>query len=65
MLFQGGALFDSKNVEENIKFPLDMLTNISEKEKLSITKKLCNSLKEIHSRNIIHCDIKNNNIGKF
>ncbi len=34
MLFQGGALFDSKNVEENIKFPLDMLTNISEKEKI-------------------------------
>ena len=36
--------------------------NISEKEKLSITKKLCNSLKEIHSRNIIHCDIKPHNI---
>ena len=24
MLFQGSALFDSKNVEENIKFPLDI-----------------------------------------
>ena len=34
MLFQGGALFDSKNVEENIKFPLDILTEISEKEKI-------------------------------
>ena len=34
MLFQGSALFDSKNVEENIKFPLDMLTEISEKEKI-------------------------------
>lgn len=34
MLFQGSALFDSKNVEDNIKFPLDMLTNISEKEKI-------------------------------
>ena len=26
MLFQGGALFDSKTVEENVMFPLDMLT---------------------------------------
>lgn len=34
MLFQGGALFDSKNVEENIKFPLDILTNIPQDEKL-------------------------------
>ncbi len=34
VLFQGGALFDSKTVSDNIKFPLDMLTNMSEKEKL-------------------------------
>ena len=34
MVFQGSALFDSKNVEENIKFPLDILTEISEKEKI-------------------------------
>ena len=34
MLFQGSALFDSKNVEENVKFPLDILTNTPEKEKL-------------------------------
>ena len=34
MLFQGGALFDSKTVEENIIFPLDMLTTMSKKEKL-------------------------------
>lgn len=34
MLFQGGALFDSKNVEENVKFPLDILTNMPEDEKL-------------------------------
>lgn len=26
MLFQGGALFDSKNVEENVMFPLEILT---------------------------------------
>ena len=34
MLFQGGALFDSKNVEENVKFPLDVLTKMPEDEKL-------------------------------
>ena len=34
MLFQGNALFDSKNVEENVVFPLDMLTNLSKREKL-------------------------------
>ncbi len=34
MLFQGGALFDSLNVEENIKFPLTMFTNQSLEEKI-------------------------------
>jgi phospholipid/cholesterol/gamma-HCH transport system ATP-binding protein len=34
MLFQGGALFDSKNVEENVQFPMDMLTRMSKSEKL-------------------------------
>jgi phospholipid/cholesterol/gamma-HCH transport system ATP-binding protein len=34
MLFQGGALFDSMSVEENVKFPLDRLTNLPEDEKL-------------------------------
>lgn len=33
MLFQGGALFDSKTVEENVRFPLDMLTQMTMKEK--------------------------------
>ena len=34
MLFQGGALFDSKNVEENVMFPLNILTKIPLDEKL-------------------------------
>ena len=34
MVFQGGALFDSSTVEENIMFPLDMFTKKSYKEKL-------------------------------
>lgn len=34
MLFQGSALFDSKNVEQNIMFPLDILTKMPLDEKL-------------------------------
>jgi phospholipid/cholesterol/gamma-HCH transport system ATP-binding protein len=34
MLFQGSALFDSLTVEENIRFPLDMFTDLSPKAKL-------------------------------
>lgn len=34
MLFQGGALFDSLNVEENVIFPLSMFSEMSESEKL-------------------------------
>ena len=34
MLFQGSALFDSLTVEENIRFPMDMFTTFTAKEKL-------------------------------
>lgn len=34
VLFQGSALFDSKTVLDNVRFPLDMLTDQSEEEKL-------------------------------
>jgi len=34
MLFQGSALFDSMTVEENVRFPLDMFTGMSNEEKL-------------------------------
>jgi phospholipid/cholesterol/gamma-HCH transport system ATP-binding protein len=33
MLFQGSALFDSMTVEQNIRFPLDMFTNMTAAEK--------------------------------
>jgi peptide/nickel transport system ATP-binding protein len=32
MVFQGGALFDSMTVEENVAFPLRMFTNMSKSE---------------------------------
>lgn len=34
MLFQGGALFDSKTVEQNVMFPLDILTKMTYDEKI-------------------------------
>jgi phospholipid/cholesterol/gamma-HCH transport system ATP-binding protein len=34
VLFQGSALFDSKTVLDNVRFPLDMLTQMGESEKL-------------------------------
>ncbi len=33
MLFQGGALFDSQTLEQNVRFPLDMFTDLSREEK--------------------------------
>ncbi len=35
MLFQGSALFDSKTVEANVMFPLDMFTRLRYREKLA------------------------------
>jgi phospholipid/cholesterol/gamma-HCH transport system ATP-binding protein len=35
MLFQGSALFDSMNVEQNILFPLNMFSEMNMKEKLN------------------------------
>lgn len=34
MLFQGSALFDSKTVEQNVMFPLDVLTSMTKEEKI-------------------------------
>jgi len=34
MLFQGGALFDSSNVQENVMLPLDMFTEMTPSDKL-------------------------------
>ncbi|MDC1105630.1 ATP-binding cassette domain-containing protein [Prolixibacteraceae bacterium] len=33
MVFQAGALFDSMTVADNIRFPIDMFTNMTKKEK--------------------------------
>lgn len=38
MVFQGGALFDSLTVEENVRFPLDMFSDMSEDDKIARVK---------------------------
>ena len=48
MIFQGGALFDSLTVQENVKFPLDMFTDYSESEKNDIVD---NCLKRVNLTN--------------
>ncbi len=40
MLFQGSALFDSKTVEENVMFPLEMFTKLDDEEKLDTVNKV-------------------------
>ncbi|GAA5219586.1 ABC transporter ATP-binding protein [Membranihabitans marinus] len=35
MLFQGSALFDSMTIEENIRFPMDMFTSKTKKQKVN------------------------------
>lgn len=51
MLFQGGALFDSKTVEENVIFPLSMFTDMDEKEKLDRAN-FC--LSRVNLKNVNH-----------
>lgn len=49
MLFQGSALFDSKTVEENVMFPLDMLTDMPKNEK---TERVNFCLKRVGLENV-------------
>jgi phospholipid/cholesterol/gamma-HCH transport system ATP-binding protein len=51
MLFQGGALFDSKTVEENVVFPLSMFTNMAEEEKIERAN-FC--LSRVNLKNVNH-----------
>ncbi len=51
MLFQGGALFDSLNIEENVMFPLNMFTKYTKEEKLERVN-FC--LKRVNLGNINH-----------
>lgn len=52
MLFQGAALFDSLSVEENVSFPLDMLTTQSKAEKLERVNFCLDRVKVSHSNQL-------------
>jgi phospholipid/cholesterol/gamma-HCH transport system ATP-binding protein len=49
VLFQGSALFDSKSVEENVMFPLDMMTTMPKGEK---TERVNFCLKRVGLENV-------------
>ena len=51
MVFQGGALFDSETIENNIKFPLKMFTDQSESEMLDRVNFV---LKRVKLENVNH-----------
>lgn len=53
MLFQGGALFDSMTVEENVAFPLRMFTDFSEKE-ISERVDFCLNKVKLEGRNHLY-----------
>lgn len=52
MLFQGSALFDSKTVEENVMFPLDMFTRKKYSEKLTRVNEVLDrvNLKDVNKK---------------
>ncbi len=51
MLFQGSALFDSKTVEENVRFPLDIFSEMSLVDRIDRAN-FC--LKRVHLENVNH-----------
>jgi len=53
MLFQGGALFDSFNVEDNVKFPLNMFTLMSEEEKLHRVNDVLQRVKLVNANKLM------------
>jgi len=52
MLFQGSALFDSKTVERNVKFPLDMFTDWNHKKKVDRVNEVLDrvNLKDVNKK---------------
>src|SRR5664279_5024721 len=55
MLFQGSALFDSSTVEENVRFPLDLFTEMTPAEKLDRTN-FCLQRVNIINKNHLYPD---------
>ena len=57
MLFQGGALFDSLTVEENVKFPLDVFTDMTEEEKIDTVNRCLKRVELTNSNNLYPSEI--------
>ena len=53
MLFQGAALFDSLNAEENVMFPLSMFTNMTKKE-MQMRVDFCLERVNLHEKNKLY-----------
>lgn len=57
MLFQGSALFDSMTVEENVRFPLDMFTDMSYEEKLERVNFCLDRVHIINSNHLLPAEL--------
>ena len=57
MLFQGNALFDSKTVEENVRFPLDMFTHMPLSEKRDRVNEVLKRVELINSNHKLPSEI--------
>jgi len=53
MLFQGSALFDSLNVQENVEFPLKMFSDMSKEERLERVNFCLNRVK-LENANLLY-----------
>jgi len=57
MVFQGGALFDSETVEQNVKFPLDMFTNMTEQQKLNRVNECLERVNIVNANSLFPAEI--------
>jgi len=57
MLFQGGALFDSSTVEENVIYPLEMFTNLSYSDKRERANECLKRVNIINKNNLFPSEI--------
>lgn len=57
MLFQGSALFDSMTVEENVRFPLDMFTDMSYEEKLERVNFCLDRVRIVNSNHLLPAEL--------
>jgi phospholipid/cholesterol/gamma-HCH transport system ATP-binding protein len=57
MLFQGGALFDSLTVEQNVMFPLNMFTSMSDEEKLERVNECLNRVNLVNVNKLYPAEI--------